>query len=194
MRFIKELLSKKSRRGIYMDSNCVMVFLTALNMIMTFYFLRKQLDRIDNQFKETNRPRIEVQYIFEKRTFMGLRFVNNGNYVAENVSIRFDQDFKESASDQFRACLIKEENNKCTIGAGNYYDIFFANINEKGSIKNAKGIILYENQGKKYKTDFNISISNYMTIYSVDTEMNDLIKEIKEINMSLKVIKDKINM
>lgn len=33
-----------------------------------------------------------------------------------------------------------------------------------------------------------------MTIYSVDTEMNDLIKEIKEINMSLKVIKDKINM
>ena len=165
-----------------MDSNCVMVFLTALNMIMTFYFLRKQLDRIDNQFKETNRPRIEVQYIFEKRTFMGLRFVNNG------------QDFKESASDQFRACLIKEENNKCTIGAGNYYDIFFANINEKGSIKNAKGIILYENQGKKYKTDFNISISNYMTIYSVDTEMNDLIKEIKEINMSLKVIKDKINM
>ena len=177
-----------------MDSNCVMVFLTALNMIMTFYFLRKQLKKIDNQFKETNRPRIEVQFIFEKRAFLGLRFVNNGNYIAENVSVRFDQDFKESASDQFKDCLIREENNKCTIGAGNYYDIFFANIQEKGNIKNAKGIIFYENQGEKYKTDFNISISNYMTIYSVDTEMNDLIKEIKEINMSLTGIKDKINM
>ena len=101
-----------------MDSNCVMVFLTVLNMIMTFYFLRKQLEKIDNQFKETNRPRIEAQYIFEKRAFMGLRFVNNGNYVAENVSISFDQDFKESVSDQFQTWLIKEENNKCTIGAG----------------------------------------------------------------------------
>lgn len=176
-----------------MDSNCVMVFLTVLNMIMTFYFLRKQLEKIDNQFKETNRPRIEAQYIFEKRAFMGLRFVNNGNYVAENVSISFDQDFKESVSDQFQTWLIKEENNKCTIGAGNYYDIFFANIKEKGNIKNAKGIILYENQGKKYKTNFDISISNYMTVYSVDTEMDDLVKEIKEINKSLKGIKDKIN-
>lgn len=90
-----------------MDSNCVMVFLTVLNMIMTFYFLRKQLEKIDNQFKETNRPRIEAQYIFEKRAFMGLRFVNNGNYVAENVSISFDQDFKESVSDQFQTWLIK---------------------------------------------------------------------------------------
>lgn len=32
-----------------------------------------------------------------------------------------------------------------------------------------------------------------MTIYSVDTEMDDLVKEIKEINKSLKGIKDKIN-
>jgi|GEM_PF-1658632 hypothetical protein len=177
-----------------MDPNWVMVFLTALNMIITFYFLRKQLDNINNQFKEANRPRIETQFIFEKRAFLGLRFVNNGNYIAEKVSVRFEQDFKESVSANFKSCLIKEENNKCTIGSGNYYDIFFANIKEKDNIKNAKGTITYENQGQKYETHFDISISNYMTIYSVDTEMNDLIKGIKEINMSLKGIKDKINM
>lgn len=57
-----------------MDPNWVMVFLTALNMIMTFCFLRKQLDNINNQFKETNRPRIEAQFIFEKRAFLGLRY------------------------------------------------------------------------------------------------------------------------
>ena len=175
-----------------MDPNWVMVFLTALNMIMTFCFLRKQLDNINNQFKETNRPRIEAQFIFEKRAFLGLRFVNNGNYIAENVSVSFEQDFKDSTSDKFKACLIREENNVCTIGAGNYYDIFFDNIKEKENIKNAKGIITYENKGQKYETNFDISIDRYMTIYSVDTEMDDFIKEMKKINMSLKEIGNKI--
>lgn len=89
---------------------------------------------------------------------------------------------------------MKEENNKCRIGAGDYYDIFFAEINEKSNINIAKGKILYKNQNEDYRTDFSINIANYMTIYSMDTEMDLIISEFRNLNKSIIGIRDTIEL
>lgn len=60
-----------------------------------------------------------------------MRFKNNGTYLSEEVSVKFDQAFKNSLSDQFKRILIKEENNECRIGPGDYYDILLQKLMKK---------------------------------------------------------------
>lgn len=184
-----------------MDSNNMMVILTVIsvlvaiiNIVFTCCFWKAELKEASKRFKETHRPRIEVQIIFERKLYFGLRFKNNGTYLAEEVSVKFDQNFKDSLSEQYKRSLIKEENNKCRIGPGDYYDIFFAKINEKIKINTAKGKIFYKNQNEVYQTDFSINIANYMTIYSVDTEMDLIISEFRNLNKSIIDIKNEIDL
>lgn len=184
-----------------MDSDNMMVILTVIsvlvaiiNIVFTSCFWKAELKEANKRFKETHRPRIEVQFIFERKLYLGLRFKNNGTYLAEEVSVKFDQNFKESLSEVYKRNLIKEENNKCRIGQGDYYDIFFAKINEKSKINTAKGKIFYKNQNEVYQTDFSINIANYMTIYSVDTEMDLIISEFRNLNKSIVDIKNEIEL
>ena len=51
--------------------------------------------------------------------------------MSEEVSVKFDQAFKNSLSDQFKRILIKEENNECRIGPGDYYDILLQKLMKK---------------------------------------------------------------
>lgn len=184
-----------------MDSNNMMVILTVIsvlvaiiNIVFTSCFWKAELKEANKRFKETHRPRIEVQFIFEGKLYLGLRFKNNGTYLAEEVSVKFDQNFKESLSEEFKGNLIKEENNKCRIEPGDYYDTFFAKINEKSQINTAKGKIFYKNQNEVYQTDFSINIANYMTIYSVDTEMDLIISVFRNLNKSIVDIKKEIEL
>ena len=58
----------------------------------------------------------------------------------------------------------------------------FAKINEKNNINSSKGIILYKNQNEVYQTDFYINIANYMTFYSIDSQMDDILSQFKILN------------
>lgn len=114
-----------------MDSNNKMIVLTVISVlvaiikiIFTSFFWKAELKVANQRFKETHRPRIEGQIIFERKLYFGLRFKNNGTYQAEEVSVKFNQNFKDSLSEQYKKSLVKEENNKCRIRPGDYYDIF----------------------------------------------------------------------
>ena len=72
--------------------------------------LEVELKEANKLFKETHRLRIEVQFIFERKLYLGLRFKNNGIYLAV-VSVKFDYIFKSSLSEEYKRNLIKEENN-----------------------------------------------------------------------------------
>lgn len=86
-----------------MTSDWVMVLITLVYVIATIFICwanfksanvsKEQLIEMRKQFESNNRPYIEVELALEKRIFYALRFVNNGNVVANNVNIKLDPDF-----------------------------------------------------------------------------------------------------
>ena len=57
---------------------------------------KKQLEEMRKQYAEENRPRIEVEFLFERRSFYGLRFINHGKSTAQNVEIQLSDAFIDS--------------------------------------------------------------------------------------------------
>lgn len=152
---------------------------------------RKQTEEMQRQFKEANRPIIEVELIYEKRCFYGLRFTNTGIRNASNVRIVIDKGFIDSiAEENFKRLLMEQEGKSCVIGAGNHYDLFFG-TNDYRKNQNkvpAKGIIKYCNGSNQYESSFDIDVTNYMTHFSIQTDMDDLLKRLDEQNKVLKNI------
>ena len=57
---------------------------------------KKQLEEMQKQYAEENRPHIEVEFLFERRSFYGLRFINHGKSTAQNVEIPLSDAFIDS--------------------------------------------------------------------------------------------------
>lgn len=173
----------------------VMVIITGVYVIATIFICianfksanasKQQLTEMRQQFKKNNRPRIEVEFIFEKRTYFGLRFINHGNLTAQQVSIDFDESFINSIEEpSFLNLLRKQKDKECVIGVGQHHDIYIGSnaLKNNGNEVIASGKIVYYYGDEKYEDNLYVDVKNYMTMYSVASEHEDLIKEFKEQN------------
>lgn len=150
---------------------------------------------MQKQYADENRPRIEVEFLYERRAFYGLRFINHGKETAQNVEIQLSDEFIDSLGNtNFSELLKKQKGKKCVIGVDQHYDLFFANENYLQILDKipASGTILYEDSSTKYQSDFNIDTENYATIFSFESDEEKLLKAMKEQTTQLKSMKESI--
>lgn len=152
---------------------------------------RDMLSESKRQFDEENRPWISVELIYTKRTFYGIRFTNHGKQPAYHVLVDLQQSFIDSIKEvRIRSLLERQKGRERIINVGQHYDLFFGTNeyienDEKAPIV---GTVSYQNGSRLFEESFTIDIENYATFYSVNSEMEDLIKRIDEQNKDLKRI------
>jgi hypothetical protein len=78
---------------------------------------KKQLEEMQKQYAEENRPHIEVEFLFERRSFYGLRFINHGKSTAQNVEIQLSDAFIDSLGSTNFAELLKSKREKNVLSA-----------------------------------------------------------------------------
>lgn len=189
-----------------MSADWAMVIITAVYVIATIFICwaniksakasQAQLQEMQRQYAEENRPIIEVEFHHIKRTWYVVRFVNHGNKTAHHVKIHLEQDFIDSLPEEFfREELERIKDKECIIGVGQYYDLFIGS-NELWSNSDSKplfGNIEYESLGNIYKSDIFVDLEHYITFFSYNTEEKDLLKSINKINKELNGIKKSLN-
>lgn len=91
--------------------------------------------------------------------------------------------------------LIKQAGKKCIIGAHQSYDLHFGTCEylKKNCKVPADGKITYFANGKEYEEDFSIDLGNYMTIFSVSSDYEDMLEIVKKQNFVLEEIKQSID-
>ena len=144
---------------------------------------KEQTEEMKKQFSASNRPNVAAEIVYLKRTYWVLRFINHGNQTAYNTKIFLEQDFIDKIEDSFKKPLQDLKDKVCTIGVNQHYDIFIGSneIRKITNINKIKGqIITTGYNGIIYADDFEIDIENYVTFFSVNSENEDLLKEIKE--------------
>lgn len=181
----------------------ILTFLTAIATFITCWCSYKstkatqaQVNEMKRQFNEENRPNIEVEFLYVKRAFYGLRFINHGKCTAQQVEICLDSAFINSIAEKSFSDLLKKQRDKlCVIGVGQHYDLFFgSNKYRENHLKvPAKGLIRYKANGNSYESEFYIDLENYATIYSINSEQEDLIKKLKEQTSELKGLKRELS-
>ena len=67
---------------------------------------------MQKQYAEENRPHIEVEFLLERRSFYGLRFINHGKSTAQNVEIQLSDAFIDSLGSTNFAELLKKQKGK----------------------------------------------------------------------------------
>lgn len=181
-----------------MISDWAMVFITLVYVIATIFICwvnfksakvsKEQLIEMQKQFEENNRPHIEVEFIFVKHAFYGLRFINNGNVVVKNVSIKLSSDFINSLEISMKEMLIKQEGKKCIIGAHQSYNLYFGTFEylKKNCKVPVNGKITYFSNGKEHEEHFSIDLENYITIFSVNIRLRRYAENNKEIEFYIK--------
>ena len=166
----------------------LMVILTSIYVIATIVIcwtnirstktMQEQLVEIKNQYEAEYRPYIEVELIYEKRAFYGLRFVNHGRKIANHVSIELSQDFLNhlSNSESFKSRLEAQRNRRCIIGVGQHYDLFFGSNECRHKCKDLTidGKVTYDNGNKNYEDKFLIDFSNYATFFTLASDIEEL--------------------
>jgi hypothetical protein len=158
--------------------------------------IQEQLTEMKNQYEAEYRPYIEVELIYEKRAFYGLRFVNHGRKIANHVRFELSQNFLEhlSKSESFKSRLEAQQNRQCVIGVGQHYDLFFGS-NECRSNPDyllIDGKVTYDNGNNKYEDNFSIDFSNYATFFDFKSDFEELNGNITEQNMILNRIAESI--
>ena len=114
-----------------MTPDWAMVIITFVYVIATIFISwanfksakvsNEQLKEMQKQFEENNRPHIEVEFIYVKRSFYGLRFINNGNVLAKNVKIKLSSDFVDTLEPSMKEILQKQKDKNCIISAHQSY-------------------------------------------------------------------------
>lgn len=184
------------------DNSGFLTFLTVLASLITCILSLcsaraawAQVKEMRRQFQEENRPNIDVEFLYEKRTFYGLRFVNHGKHTAKNVRILLEDAFINSLPESAFSSLLRKSSQKtCIIGVGQHYDLFIGTqkYRECPNKPPAKGKIIYQANGQIYESEFDIDMENYATIFSVQSGQEDLLKKLEEQNNELKKIQHAI--
>lgn len=184
------------------DNSGFLTFLTVLASLITCILSLcsaraawAQVKEMRRQFQEENRPNIEVEFLYERRAFYGLRFVNHGKYTAKNVRILLEDAFINALPESAFSSLLRKSSQKtCIIGVGQHYDLFIGTqkYRECPNKPPAKGKVIYQANGQTYESEFDIDMENYATIFSVQSEQEDLLKKLKEQNNELKKIQHAI--
>lgn len=189
-----------------MTADWAMVIITTIYVVATILICwaniksaqasKEQLKEMQKQYEESNRPNIAVEFLYEKRTYYGIRFINYGKMIAKNVKINLSKEFIYSLEDRMQSILMAEEGKHCFIGVNQHYDLYFGTPEYKDIEHKvpASGTITYFSNNKKYEEKFSLDIENYMTTFSVNTDFEDLLECIKKQNTILKDIKTSVDL
>ena len=185
-----------------MTADWVMVIITGVYVIATIFICwanikaanasKEQLREMQREFAETNKPNIELEFHYSRRTWYIARFVNRGNLSAQHVKINLDQEFIGSLPEEsMKKELERIKGKECIIGAGQHYDLYIGSNQLRGNpnMKPLTGTIEYKAQGETYQSDLYVDLENYMTFFSSTTDEEDLLKSMKKIGDELKGIK-----
>ena len=170
----------------------LMVVITCIYVVATIFICiynyksakasKEQLAEMKKQYNEENRPNIEVEFIYERRSWYGLRFINHGRRTAQDVHIQLDQKFIDSLpKENFRLLLTKQKDKKCIIGVGQHYDLFIGGNELRGypNMIPVTGVITYRSSGAIYSSDISVDLENYITFFSINSDKDDIIKELQ---------------
>ena len=184
-----------------MTADWVMVIITGVYVIATIFICwanikaanasKEQLREMQRQFAETNKPNIELEFHYSRRTWYIARFVNRGSLSAQHVKINLDQEFIDSLPEEsMKKELERIKGKECIIGAGQHYDLYIGSNQLRGNpnMKPLTGTIEYKAQGETYHNDLYVDLENYMTFFSSTTDEENLLKSMKKIGDELKGI------
>ena len=180
----------------------LMVAITAVYVIATIAICwanikvanasKAQLEEMKRQYAEGNRPIIETEFHYERRTWYIVRFINHGQQTAQHVKIKLDQEFIESLPEGgFRNTLQKQKEKECIIGVGQHYDLYIGSNAMRGNpnMRPVTGDIYYDGCQNSYSEKVFIDLENYMTFFSSTTDNDDLLKAVKKNAEELKGIR-----
>ena len=184
-----------------MITDWLMVIITAVYVVATIFICsanmksakatREQLAEAKRQYEEEHRPYITYQFIFERRTWYGMRFTNHGRRVANHVQIKLTKEFIDSVSKGVFSKELRELKDKeFTLGIGQSYDIFFVarEFRDNPDKKPISGEILYQDEMTTYHERFSIDFEKYGTIFSVNSADDDLHEDLKNLTKELQHI------
>ena len=184
----------------------LMVIITFVYVVATIFICsanlrsakatKDQFEEMKKQYEEDNRPYIDVEFVYERRAFYVIRFINRGRFTAYHTKIVLDDDFVNCLQEEsFKAMLIKQKGKECIIGAGQHYDLFIGTdaLRKNPNILPATGKITYDANGKTYSTDIYIDLANYMTFFTSTSEHEELIKVLKDIKNELNVLERRVS-
>lgn len=179
----------------------LMVIITLVYVIATIFICwaniksakapKEELAEMKRQYAEENRPHIEVEFCYERRTWYIVRFINHGKLTAQHVKILLDEGFISSLPEQaFKDTLLKQREKECIIGVGQHYDLYIASNELRGNpnMKPVMGKILYQDESGKYENDIYIDLENYATFFS-STSDDPMVKELKNIKKEIEGLK-----
>lgn len=183
----------------------IMVVITGVYVFATIFICifnyrsakatREQVAEAKRQFEEINRAYITYEFLYEKRTFYGIRFTNHGKRVANHVQIQLKEEFIDSITEtSFSTLLNKQKDKEFVLGIGQSYDIYFGSNKYRQNPNKLplEGQLVYKDDMKSYYEPFFIDVENYATIYSINSETEDLLGIIKEQTRELKGIKQEL--
>ena len=179
----------------------LMVIITLVYVIATIFICwaniksakasKEELAEMKRQYAEENRPHIEVEFCYERRTWYIVRFINHGKLTAQHVKILLDEGFISSLPEQaFKDTLLKQREKECIIGVGQYYDLYIASNELRGNpnMKPVMGKISYQDESSKYESDIYIDLENYATFFS-STSDDPMVQELKNIKKEIEGLK-----
>ena len=179
----------------------LMVIITLVYVIATIFICwaniksaeasKEELAEMKRQYAEENRPHIEVEFCYERRTWYIVRFINHGKLTAQHVKILLDEGFISSLPEQaIKDTLLKQREKECIIGVGQHYDLYIASNELRGNpnMKPVMGKILYQDESSKYESEIYIDLENYATFF-YSTSDDPMVKELKNIKKEIEGLK-----
>lgn len=156
---------------------------------------KAQLEEMKRQYAEENRPIIETEFHYERRTWYIIRFVNHGRQTAQHVKIELDREFIESLPEEvYKSTLLEQKGKECIIGVGQHYDLYIGSNAMRGNpnMRPVTGDIYYDGYQNSYSDKVFIDLKNYMTFFSSTTDNDDLLKAVKKNAEELKGIRNEL--
>lgn len=185
-----------------MSTDWLMVIITAIYVVATIFICiyngksanaaKMQTEEMKKQFYMTNRPILAAEIVYLRKAFFALRFTNNGNQTAFNTVFHINQDFIDNlAENKFKELLEKDKGKIRNIGVGQHYDLFFGTneyLKQKEKLPISGRIVYNGIYNSTYAEDFVIETEKYAPFLSVNTDVDDLKKEIKNQTDAIKKI------
>lgn len=170
-------------------SGSLTVLITVVYVVATILICRanykaanasqRQVDEMQQQFRESNRPYITCEYILKDRLFCGISICNHGNMVAKDLTFSICQDFVDALQpNRFFDFGKLNDSHYRLVGIGQKFDFFFSDVDHKPSVP-FEMTIQYQSEKDNFSESFCLDLSKQLPVYSVE-EMEEKSLEISK--------------
>lgn len=183
-----------------------MLLVTIVYAVTTFFICRanqksaaaslKQVEQARAEFDEASRAFVTVNLEIIRSGLVVLKIQNIGRRVATNVKVCINEDFILNLRDNLgKECLKKLSRADFILGVGQIKYVFICSHLDMKQAAEKELIInhSYKDRSKVYSEVTNIDMGQYFWELMYYSPIDDMRKEMKGINDSLKHIKDDIN-